>query len=42
MTEAISERCEKTGDCRACVPKHLHFGVQARSLRSLAMTKKEL
>jgi ferredoxin len=46
-TEAISQGCENKGDCHACVPKLYsgsaslikHSGVQARSLRSLAMTK---
>jgi len=38
-TEAIAQYHKRTGDCHACVPKHRHFGVQARSLRSLAMTK---
>ena len=46
-TEAISQGREKKGGCHACVPKQdtrchtlMHFGVQARSLRSLAMTKR--
>jgi len=34
-----SHEALENGDCHACVPKHRHFGVQARSLRSLAMTK---